>query len=62
MWNELEKFMRAHGSTSDAHKVVLDCLCEIKRPSESASPKKAAAEKSQTRDEEVEQSWKELDR
>jgi len=32
MWNELERFVRAHSSTSSQHVKVLECLLDCRRP------------------------------
>jgi hypothetical protein len=45
MWNEFEKFIRAHTNNSPNHRKVLECLLECRRPNEdskisSPSPKK----------------------
>ena len=61
MWNELERLIRVHSSTSPGHEKVLECLLECKRPTEgTTSPVKTAPTKDEPM--EAEMGWKEIDR
>ncbi|XP_052284030.1 integrator complex subunit 13-like isoform X16 [Dreissena polymorpha] len=61
MWSELETLVRAHANTSEAHKRVLECLLECKKPSDDRRKlDKTGSGKEDLS--EVESAWKDLDK
>jgi len=61
MWSELETLVSAHAGTSDNHKRILECLLEVRKPTEEQRRRGSGVGGKEDLTE-VDSAWKDLDR